>query len=95
MAPEIEDPEEPGWGQLEVRGREGRRGGERGKCDLSSCSLTQPSLNELPALSKDRKRVANDENADPGAPPTKQPRTIEVDLPSNYDDTAEIKGTGK
>ena len=24
MAPEIEDPEEPGWGQLEVRERQGR-----------------------------------------------------------------------
>lgn len=68
IAPEIEDPEEPGWGQLE------------------------PSLNELPVDSGDRKRPANDENVDPALlPPAKQPRTIEIDLPSRHDDSSEPK----
>ena len=41
MAPEIEDPEEPGWGQLEVRERQGGASskivmwGRRGRRTLS------------------------------------------------------------
>lgn len=58
----------------------------------SSLSL-QPSLNELPVDSGDRKRPANDENVDPALlPPAKQPRTIEIDLPSRHDDSSEPKG---
>ena len=34
MAPEIEDPEEPGWGQLEVRERCIKDYDERGREDI-------------------------------------------------------------
>lgn len=70
-APEVEEPEEPGWGQLE------------------------PSLNDLPSDNV-RKRQITDENVDPSlAPPTKQPRTIEIDLPEATADPKSKKSTNR
>ena len=60
----------------------------------------QPGLNELPVSATDgtgagRKRDAEDgENTDPDAKPPepKQPRTIEIELPSNTQDDSKQKG---
>ena len=45
-----------------------------------------------------KKRPANDENVEPlssEAPPTKQPRTIDINLPNRWEDFASSENTAK
>lgn len=64
----------------------------------STLVLFQPKLNEQPVVEAGRKRTANDENQEPVSSdllPTKQPRTIDINLPNRWEDFTNSENTTK
>ena len=60
----------------------------------------QPKVNEQPVVEVGKKRPANDENLDPASssselPPSKQPRTIDIDLPNRWEDFTNSENIAK
>lgn len=92
IAPEIEEPEDTGWGQLEVSTYTGRQ--------IRTITVIpfQPKLNEQPAVESGKRSLANDENKEPVSsdlPPAKKPRTIDINLPNRWEDFGNLENSTK